>query len=52
MDMDYSVKIDCGSGSGGMGGEGQRRKNWDIYNRITIKTLNKNVYNRVSNNCN
>ena len=30
--------IDCGSG-GGMGGGGQREKNWNNYNRITIRNL-------------
>ena len=38
--MDNSVGIDCGSrgGEGGeLGGGGQRGKNWDNGNRITIK---------------
>ena len=37
--MDNGVGIDCGSG-GGMGGGGQRGKNWD-FNRITIKIILK-----------
>ena len=35
----FSVGIDCGSGGGGgakVGGGGQRGKNWDNCNRITI----------------
>ena len=41
MDMDNNVEIDCGSRGGGMGGGGQRGKNWDNCNRITLKKLNK-----------
>ena len=35
MGMDNGVGIDCGVG--GVGGGGQRGKNWDNYNRIIIK---------------
>ena len=44
MDMDNSVRIDCGSrggGGGGMGGGEQRGKYWDNCDRIPIKTLKK-----------
>ena len=37
-DMDNSVGIDCGS-EGGMGGEGQKEKNWDNCKSITIKMI-------------
>ena len=36
MDLDNCVRMDYGS-RGGMGGGGQRGKNWDNCNRITIK---------------
>ena len=36
MDMDNSVEIDCRSGVW-MGRGGQRGKNWDNSNRVTIK---------------
>ena len=38
MDKDNSVGIDCGS-EGGMGGEGQKEKNWDNCKSITIKMI-------------
>ena len=47
MDMDNRVGIDCGSG-GGMGTGEQKGKNWDNYNRTTVKYLLKN--NKVTAN--
>ena len=40
MDMHSSVGIDMGI-RGGMGRVGQKWKNWDSYNRITIKMILK-----------
>lgn len=37
-------EIDCGSGVGcGVGTRGQRGKNWDDHNRISIKTKTNNI---------
>ena len=40
MDMDNNVEIDYGTG-GRRGKVGQKWKNWDSYNRITIKKEKK-----------
>ena len=37
--MDNIVGSDCGRGWGGMGGRGQKGKNWDNCNGITIKMI-------------
>ena len=47
MDIDNGEGDDCGSEEGGLDGGGQRGKNWDNCNRITIQYFIKIVLRNV-----